>query len=270
MARTPADRLVLCYHAVSESWPADLSVTPRAFEDQLDLIVDRGYRGVSFSEAVTGQADGKVVAITFDDAYLSVVEHALPLLSARDLIATVFVATAYPDSDEPMSWPGIEQWLSGEHRGELMPASWDELRALGAAGWEVGSHTHTHPHLPDLSDSALAAELAESKRQCERHLGRPCDSLAYPYGDFDRRTVEAARKSRYLCAGTLPARLARPEPLAWPRIGVYHGDDLRRFKLKVSPALRRARASRAWSLTRLRPRMPRRRRAQGDSGARAA
>jgi hypothetical protein len=36
------------------------------------------------------------------------------------------------------------------------------------------------------------------------------------------------------------------DPLRWPRVGIYYGDDLRRFKTKVSPLVRGLRASRLW------------------------
>ena len=74
------DVLVLCYHAVSESWAAPLSVTPRGFERQLRLLSDRGYRGETFTEAVLAPEGAKTMAVTFDDAYRSVFEVGLPIL----------------------------------------------------------------------------------------------------------------------------------------------------------------------------------------------
>ena len=47
-----SDVFVLCYHAVSERWPADFAVTPGGFERQLQHLVDRGYRGVTFTTAM--------------------------------------------------------------------------------------------------------------------------------------------------------------------------------------------------------------------------
>ena len=47
-----SDTLVLCYHAVSDGWPSGLSVTPAALERQLAILLGRGYRGVTFTEAV--------------------------------------------------------------------------------------------------------------------------------------------------------------------------------------------------------------------------
>jgi peptidoglycan/xylan/chitin deacetylase (PgdA/CDA1 family) len=241
-----SDVLVLCYHAVSPRFPAPLSVTPDAFERQLRLLLDRGYRGVTFAEAVSSPA-GKTMAVTFDDAYLSVLELGKPILDRLGLPATVFVPTDYPGREGPMAWPGIDQWLGGPHEAELRPMSWEQIGGLADAGWEIGSHTCSHPHLTELGAAALEREMAESKAECERRLGRPCSTIAYPYGDYDGRVAAAAGRAGYAAACTLPARFHAARPLEWPRVGVYHDDDDRRFRMKVSPLVRRARASRAWS-----------------------
>ena len=80
----------------------------------------------------------------------------------------------------------------------------------------------------------------------EERLGRPCTTLAYPYGDYDERVVAAAGAAGYAAAGTLPARLHGVRELAWPRVGIYHVDDERRFRMKVSRTMRRLRGSRFW------------------------
>jgi len=245
-----SDTLVLCYHAVSESFPAPLSVTPTALEEQLALLAGRGYRGVTFGEVASGGASGKVVSVTFDDAYRSVLERAKPVLDALGMPATVFAPTAFVGRPGPMSWPGIDQWVGGPHEGELECMSWEELGALREAGWEVGSHTRTHPHLTGLTDTHLEEELAGSRAEVERGMGSPCATIAYPYGDWDERVARAAGAAGYSGACTLPARLHEAAPLSWPRVGVYHVDDARRFRLKVSPLARRARSSRAWGLLR--------------------
>ena len=242
-----SDVLVLCYHAVSPRWPADLSVTPEAFERQLQLLVARGYRGATFHEAVTSPPDGPTLAVTFDDAYLSVLELAKPVMDRLGLVGTVFVPTDYPERDQPMAWPGIDQWLGGEHEDELRPMSWAQMRDLADGGWEIGSHTCSHPHLTELDIDTLDREMIVSRKECERHLGRPCMTIAYPYGDYDERVVAAAERAGYQGACTLPARFHEAQPLEWPRVGVYFGDDDRRFRMKVSPLMRRLRASRAWS-----------------------
>jgi peptidoglycan/xylan/chitin deacetylase (PgdA/CDA1 family) len=251
-----SDLLVLCYHAVSERWPADLSVTPAALEAQLGLLAERGYKGVTFTEAVTGGRPEKAVAVTFDDAYRSVLTHGAPVLARLGWPATVYVPTDYAGTEQPMSWPGIDQWLGGPFEQELIPLSWEELRGLAAAGWEIGSHTCSHPRLTRLEDDTLADELRRSKRVSEERLALPCASIAYPYGDHDARVAAATREAGYLAAGTLPSRMDARDPFRWPRVGIYHGDDLRRFRAKVSPLVRGLRASRVWEAAdRLRSRL---------------
>lgn len=240
------DALVLCYHALSGDWPASLSTTPERFEEQVRTLLARGYRATTFTRAVGERSGGRSLSITFDDAYRSVFELAFPILRGLGLTATVFVPTSFVDTGAPMAWPGIDQWLGGPFERELIGMSWDELGELSQAGWEIGSHTHTHPHLPELGDDALAEELVVSRRVCGERIGRPCASLAYPYGDHDERVVAAAAAAGYRAAGTLPARFHAAEPLRWPRVGVYGSDDLRRFRLKVSPTVRRLRSSAAW------------------------
>jgi peptidoglycan/xylan/chitin deacetylase (PgdA/CDA1 family) len=239
------DLLSLCYHAVSPRWPAELSVTPEALESQLGYLAKRGYRGITFTEAVRGTASGKSVAITFDDGYASTVRLARPILDRFGMPGTVFVPTDFIGGG-PMAWPGIDQWLGTEHEPELVPMTWADARELADSGWEIGSHTKSHPHLTEIDDELLAQELLESRLACERMLDRRCDSIAYPYGDHDERVIAATEKAGYEAAATLPSQTPVPAPLAWPRVGVFYHDSMTVFRVKVSPGVRRLRRSRAW------------------------
>jgi len=231
--------LVLCYHAISETWDAPLSVTPRHFERQIATLARLRFRGVNFDDAATGAAGRRTVAITFDDAYRSVLELAAPILTRYGMPATVFVPTSFPDRGEPMSWSGIDHWIGGEHEHELLPLSWDELRELHARGWEIGSHTVTHPHLTTIDDDRLKAELHDSQQACEAAIGGPCRTLAYPYGDHDERVIAATREAGYTGGAALPSPLtAASDPYMYPRIGVYHRDHRGRFAMKISPLVR--------------------------------
>lgn len=239
---TRADTLVLCYHAVSESWPADLSLTPERLRQQLELLLERGYRGVTFHEAATSPQAGRVFAVTFDDGFSSVLDVAYPILSSLGVPATVFVVTDFVDC-RLRAWRGVDRWLEGPHERELRSLSWEQLNELADAGWEIGSHTRRHPRLTRVDEDELDEELRASREACEAALGRPCRSLAYPYGDVDERVVAAASQAGYTAAAALPAPLTRTRALAWPRIGVYHDDGLLRFRLKVSRPLRQARTA---------------------------
>ena len=125
--------------------------------------------------------------------------------------------------------------------------SWEELGGLAERGWEIGSHTCSHPHLTELDDASLDDELRRSQGGLR---GPPRPRLR-----LDRLPVRRPRRcasSRPRGApgtgrpGTLPSRMDSRDPLRWPRVGIYYGDDLRRFQAKVSPLVRGLRASRAW------------------------
>lgn len=241
--------LVLCYHGLSETWPADLAVRPREFEAQLRQLQERGFKALTFTEAVNWTGAGKVVAITFDDGYRSVLELGLPILERLGMTATLFVPTDYIGKGEPMAWPGIDQWLGGEHEPELVPLTWEEIRELQGAGWEIGSHTRSHPHLSEIDRGLLPSELGDSKSVCERELGRTCTSIAYPYGDYDEAVEAATREAGYAAAAALPDEIsgeAKSDPLAYPRVGIYRGDSARAFRLKTSKVTRAVRETAAW------------------------
>lgn len=227
--RVVSDVLVLCYHALSERWPAALSTTPDLFERQLSLLLDRGYRPATFTASMKA-AQGKTLVVTFDDAYRSVIDLARPIMDSLGVPGTVFAPTDWVGRDEPMQWDGIDQWLGGPHEPELRCMSRAQLDELAGAGWEVGSHTCSHPRLTTVDDETLERELTASKEA----LGPDCRSIAYPYGDVDARVIDAARRAGYEAAAALPKKFGSKDPLDWPRVGVYHVDDLRRFRLKVS------------------------------------
>jgi peptidoglycan/xylan/chitin deacetylase (PgdA/CDA1 family) len=224
---------------VSDSWPASLSISAERFEEQLTALLRRGYVPKTFSAAVRDGGNGRTLAVTFDDGYRSVIQLALPVLSRLGAPATVFVPTDFVGTGRPMSWPGIDRWLGGPHERELVPMDWDELRGLQDAGWEIGSHSRSHPRLTRVSDNELSQELGSSRQTLEERLGVPCRSIAYPYGDVDRRVARAAGAAGYEAGGGLAPYGLGARPLRWPRVGVYREDSDRRFALKVSRLARR-------------------------------
>lgn len=239
--------LVLCYHAVSESWPEQFTVTPAQLRCHLEYFLGRGYRAVTFTEALSDAGSDRIVAITFDDAYRSIFARALPVLEELGIPGTVFVPTAFPGSGRLLKWPGIDHWVGTPHEQELVPFDWDEAKQLSQAGWEIGSHTVTHPHLTSLSDEDLEHEMVESRRQLERRLGRPCTSIAYPYGDWDDRTLVAARRAGYrFAASTLFEQWGDVRSHNWPRVAITAGDTEWVLRKKTDPRLLRLRGTRAW------------------------
>lgn len=236
-----SDVVVLCYHAVSESWPDSLAVTPGKLRAQLEWLVRRGYRGATFSDALTAPPARRTLAVTFDDAYSSVADLAYPILSELGLPGTVFAVSDFCDGSRLLAWPEIERWHGGPHEAELRCMDWERLAELAGTGWEIGSHTCSHPHLTRTEDTVLARELRDSRLAFESALRRPCRSLAYPYGDVDARVIAATRAAGYAVAAGLPPPPTAREPMQWPRIGIYRRDSPRRFRFKVVPVARNLR-----------------------------
>ena len=239
------DVLVLCYHAVSNDWPSGLAVKTSELAKQVQALLKRGYSATTLERALTTRSPRSFV-VTFDDGLRSVLEHGLPVLEQFGVPATLFVPTRFVGGDLRADWPGVDEWLGTEHEDELRTLDWPGVRTLVDHGWDIGSHTCSHPRLTSLPDRELAEELTESKLECERQLGRPCSSIAYPYGDHDDRVVEFARSAGYRIGCTLPDRFTVPSALAWPRVGIYESDGTVAFRLKTSPGILHLRRTRAW------------------------
>lgn len=227
--------LVLCYHAISETWRDALAVAPAAFERQVRVLLDRGYRPATAADVTN--ANGKLLHVTFDDAFRSVAS-ALPVLERLGVPATVFVCPGFADEGKALAVPELAMQVR-EHPEELATMPWRELRGLVERGVEVGSHTLTHPHLTELDDHELRSELRESRQRLEDELAVPCRFLAYPYGEEDERVRAAARASGYEAAFALPGRQAPVDVYAVPRVGIWQKDGPIRVTVKTSAAGRR-------------------------------
>jgi peptidoglycan/xylan/chitin deacetylase (PgdA/CDA1 family) len=242
--------LVLCYHAVSADWAVPGAIEPETLDRQLRRALRCGYEPRTLSQALGAPSGERSLCVTFDDGFESVFRLGLPLLRRLGVPATLFVPTDYIESGEPMCWSTLGRWRGTEHEDELAPMSWDEVRELVRLGWEIGSHTRSHPHLTTLGEDQALDELTGSRQVCEERLQAPCRSLAYPFGDWDDTTVRRARAAGYERAVTLADRLIEPiddvDPLALSREGVYRGAGALTYAVAISPPLRRLRASRAY------------------------
>lgn len=78
--------------------------------------------------------------------------------------------------------------------------TWDQLRSLAEDGHEIGSHSMSHPLLPQCSGATIVDEVVTSRRRLESSIGRPVRAFCYPNGDFDARSREAVAAAGYACA----------------------------------------------------------------------
>lgn len=242
--------LILCYHAVSPTWRGPLAVSEAVLRTQLTYVKKRGYVGLTISDAERRRSEDTLpprsVVVTFDDGFASTV-RAAPILAELGFPGTVFLVTRFVESGEPLSW--ISQALRPDTIEDLRPLTWRDAEELAASGWEVGSHTMTHPLLTGLDDESLRAELAESRVAIERRLG-PCLSLSYPYGLADERVAAEAKRAGYEVASTLTFSHSVDEPHRRPRVGIGPTDTGMRLAVQVSGYGQAARRSVAAPLAR--------------------
>ena len=178
---------VFMYHRFGESSYPSTNIRIEQFQAHLNEIRTGGYKVMPLLEIVAAfrreePLPDRVIALTVDDAFLSVHDRAWPLLKKAGLPFTLFVATDVLNAKRP---------------GYM---SWEQIRELVAAGVTIGSQTGSHPHLPTLKQAELDEEFLRSNAQFRTELGFTPDLLAYPFGEFGLREIEAARTSGFIAA----------------------------------------------------------------------
>ncbi len=117
---------------------------------------------------------------------------------------------------------------------EYCSLSWGHAREMESGGVEIGSHTLSHPILTNVSETALRAELKESKARLEAELGHAVKLFCYPNGNYDARVRHAVEEAGYGCAVTVEPGLndSLSDMLALKR--VHTEQDLARFAQATS------------------------------------
>ena len=158
-----------------------LSIPPTEFDHQMSLLKKQGYTSVHMTDLLAGRGGAKTIVLTFDDGYEDFYTSAYPILKKYGFTATLYIIT-------------------GKIGGDYM--TWDQLRELQKAGFEIGAHTVTHPDLSKLSEVQQHKELADSKAALEQQLGISITHLCYPSGKYNATTISIAKSLGYTDATT--------------------------------------------------------------------
>jgi peptidoglycan/xylan/chitin deacetylase (PgdA/CDA1 family) len=208
-------------------------VTPEQFEKQIASLHAHGYSTIAISELLAQSAGDltRKVIITFDDAFDTVYFNALPILKKYDYRATVFAITDF------IGMTGSWDYQIARFRAKH--CNWEQLRVLAAEGWEVGSHTVSHPDLTSLSASRLWYELKSSKDILAEQLQRKIEIISYPFGKYDNTVLAGVKKAGYAGGCTLGHNtfFTQEYPYALFRRGVYRMEPLSLFHVKLNNGL---------------------------------
>ncbi len=170
---------VLMYHGFT-SPAGEYEVPIPVFRRQLNWLKSHGYHTVTLPQVYDymfkgGGLPSKPLLITMDDGRLSQLA-ALRELRKRGMTAVLFV-------------------MGGGNQ-----LDWQQLRKIKSWGFEIESHTMTHPLDPPmtkLSNSRLWYELYTSRKVLREKLGVSARYLAYPGGSYDARVVRLVRRAGY-------------------------------------------------------------------------
>lgn len=222
---------VLTFHMIDDK-PSVLSYSPELFKRFMDKLFGRGYRTINLTDAVEKITSGKPFpersfVLTFDDGYWSVFDKAFPVLLEHGMSATVFLTVG--DSTVSDSYKRLPS-LNGS---EML--RWREIIEMRDAGIDFGSHTLTHPDLTRLDRARIEHEIRKSKEVIEDNLGISVSSFAYPYGKYNEKCIETARRY-FSCACTDELGLLTKEskPYLVERVDTYYLRSEKLFALMQS------------------------------------
>jgi peptidoglycan/xylan/chitin deacetylase (PgdA/CDA1 family) len=263
---------VLCYHRVRPPDPFDdpsLVMAPERFAEHVALLAGACELVDARDALVARRGPRPRVAITFDDGYRELLEHALAPLAAHGAPATVFCCSEVVTGARSLWWDELEAAVrvgggSAARHLELMAGCFaapepvaaaealldelgrapvaddlylgaDDLARVAELGASVGSHAASHARLTALEPRRAAEELAASRAVLAAAADRPVDTVAYPYGDASAALAAAAREAGYVAGFTTASGLpgGADDPLRLPRVPVLRDDTRRRLAAKA-------------------------------------
>jgi peptidoglycan/xylan/chitin deacetylase (PgdA/CDA1 family) len=207
---------ILTYHNLAEQAKGRLVLAAASFREQMQYLKTNGYRVVSLADFVEftrlgRQLPQRAVVLTFDDGYRSFKDYAYPVLKELGFTATLFIYT---------------DWV-GAGRGSL---SWNDLRELTAAGFDIEAHTKTHADLRRAQGETEAQYARRMRTELElpqdlfnKNLGRRSPILAYPYGRWEEGLLPKVKEYGYIAAFSVrrQGNASFVRPLAAHRSQIY-------------------------------------------------
>jgi peptidoglycan/xylan/chitin deacetylase (PgdA/CDA1 family) len=162
------------------------------------------YQAVTIDEVMRawyhhGRLPAKPIVITFDNGYPQQVTFA-PHVMAR------------------YGWPGVLNEITENH---LLPR---QIWPIIHMGWEVDSHSLTHPELTTAPPVELWAQVHQSRVYLQRTFHVPANSFCYPSSHYNAAVIAAVKRAGYTNAVTEGGAYATSaDPYLLPRFEIEGG-----------------------------------------------
>jgi peptidoglycan/xylan/chitin deacetylase (PgdA/CDA1 family) len=209
---------VLAWHKVERRHELGVTrISPHRFAKQIERLARAGWKTLGLNEVIACAIGERVaapneLAITFDDGYRGLREHAFPVLEAHGFRATCFVITDYAGK--------LNRWDVAYGGRRFAHLAWRDMRAWQGRGIEFASHTATHPRLTRCSSEQVWGELERSRRDIAAALDFETAAVSYPFGAAGEREERLAREAGYV-AGFGIARASSGGAMVIRRMPVY-------------------------------------------------
>jgi peptidoglycan/xylan/chitin deacetylase (PgdA/CDA1 family) len=142
---------------------------------------------------------------TFDDGNISDLEIVAPSLAKYDMRGLFFPCVGRTGQKHYLDKSG--------------------LRTLAQAGHEIGTHGVNHVRWTSLDPSALHREIHYSRQCLESILDAKVDSVAIPFGAYNRRVLSALRNAAFSRIYTTDQGIVTGSPTIINRYSVRRDDD---------------------------------------------
>jgi peptidoglycan/xylan/chitin deacetylase (PgdA/CDA1 family) len=219
--KIPGSCIIIFFHSIRKE-------ETDAFIKKLDYLINVT-TPISIDYNGSLQNGVRYSIITFDDAFQSAMDNAVPELIERKVPFTIFIPTGQLGEK-----PG---WLcnTGDRDEDETITTMDQLLKLDPAYASFGSHSVNHAKLTLLDDNEAYEEIKLSKDMLESHLKYPVKVIAFPYGLFDQRILNLCKNAGYRQVFTIEneSPYLPLNKFEKGRVGVNPTDWMIDFRLKI-------------------------------------
>ncbi len=178
---------VIMYHSVNDanepSVKSTLKISTSSFDEQMKYLKDNNYTTLTIDELYDFLINNKPVpeksvVLTFDDGYEDNYTNVYPILKKYGFTATIFPVACLVGTDNYLTT--------------------DQLKELQNNGIDIESGTYVNSPIATLDANNQLKNLEQSKSYLDNLLNKKVKYVSYPFGSYNKTTLEEASKAGYL------------------------------------------------------------------------